>query len=198
MDVLSALLGFVLVSTITPGPNNLLLAASGIAFGVRRTIPHVIGIHLGVYTLVLLCGLGLGQILLAVPAAITGLKLFGSGYLLYLAWKILGFKPAAAGKGSSAQPMRIFEGIVFQFSNPKAWMMAATGINISLGFEQGMVVAVMSLCVGFASLGLICNLAWVWFGASLSGLMEKAAYRYVVNGGLAIITLLTVALIWLA
>ncbi|MFK7978205.1 MAG: LysE family translocator [Halioglobus sp.] len=198
MDILTGLLGFVLVSTITPGPNNLLLAASGIQFGVRRTIPHVIGIHCGVYILVLLCGLGLGQILLAAPAAIVALKLFGSGYLLYLAWKILGFTPAQPNEQNGAQPMRILEGIIFQFSNPKAWMMAATGINISLGFDKGMVAAVLSLCLGFATLGLLCNFAWVWFGASLSGLLGKPIYRYAVNGGLACITLLTVALIWVA
>lgn len=198
METLTALLGFVLVSSITPGPNNLLLAASGIQFGVRKTVPHVIGIHCGVYTLSVLSGLGLGQLLLTAPAAMTGLKIFGSAYLLYLAWKILGFQPSAEGGTTSAVPMRTTEAIVFQFSNPKAWMMAATGINISLGFDQSMLTAVLALCAGFATLGLLCNVTWVWFGASLSGLMAIPHYRRLINGGLAVITLLTVVLIWVA
>lgn len=198
MDALTPLLGFLFISTITPGPNNLLLAASGIQFGVRKTLPHVLGIHFGLHTLVILSGLGLGQLLLTAPGAIIALKLFGSVYLLYLAWKILGFQIAASNSDDAAKPMRIFEALVFQFSNPKAWMMAATGLNISLGFDDSMVTAVLVLCAGFSTLGLLCNLAWVSFGASLSGLLTVPAYRYVVNGTLAAITLLTVAMIWIA
>ncbi len=198
MDILTPFLGFILISTITPGPNNLLLAASGSRFGVRRTIPHVIGIHCGVYTLVALCGLGLGKLILAAPLAIIALKIFGSLYLMYLAWKILGFQLASQSLQDVEQPMGILEAGLFQFSNPKAWMMATTGLNISFGFDNNMVTAVILLCLGFGTLGIVCNFAWVWFGSSLSGFLAVPAYRYWINGGLAMITMATVMMFWIA
>lgn len=160
MEWLLALMVFVVITTGTPGPNNLLLAASGIHFGVRRTLPHVLGIHIGVYSLVLLCGLGLGQLILAVPGVVLALKVFATGYLAYLAWKILGLGPQ--GDTTVTRPMRVWEAGVFQVTNPKAWMMAITGLNFSLAVDGTMPMAVFALCLGFATLGTLCNLSWVY------------------------------------
>ncbi|MFT5484939.1 MAG: threonine/homoserine/homoserine lactone efflux protein [Halieaceae bacterium] len=196
MEYVISLMGFVLVSTITPGPNNLLLAASGIRYGFRRTLPHVVGVQSGVCMLVALCGIGLGQILLSAPMAMIVLKVFGTAYLMYLAWKIIGFVPVDS-TADYAAPMTVVQALIFQFSNPKAWMMATTGLNISLGITDSMLIAVLLLCGGFASLGVLCNFIWVMMGASLQRAFAVPLYRYWINGFLAAITVATVILLWL-
>lgn len=196
MELAISFFGFIFISTITPGPNNLLLAASGIRFGVRRTLPHIAGIHLGVYLLIALCGLGMGQLLLATPYAVVALKVFGSGYLIYLAWKIIGFELDSSDGTSTDQPMNLLQAAIFQFSNPKAWMMATTGLNISFAWNNNMASAVVLLCLGFATLGILCNLTWVWLGSSLSRLFTNPTYRLIINATLAIVTVATVIMFW--
>ena len=195
MEYLLPLLLFVLVSTVTPGPNNLLLAASGLHFGVRSTLPHVLGIHLGVYGLVILCGLGIGQILLAVPQVALALKLFATGYLAYLAWQILGLRVSA--ESGSHRPMKIWEAGLFQASNPKAWMMAITGLQLALAVDPRVPAAVAMLCLSFATLGALCNLLWVAMGASLQTHLQDAGKRRWINGVLAALTVLTIVAFWL-
>lgn len=194
MDALLPLMLFVLISTVTPGPNNLLLAASGLNFGVRHTLPHLLGIHLGVYTLVVLCGLGLGQLLLALPGAELALRVFATGYLVYLAWQILGLGPGAAPE--TQRPMKIWEAGLFQASNPKAWMMAITGLHLALATESGMTSAVFLLCLCFATLGTLCNLIWVYMGAALQSQLENPRKRRLINSSLAAITVLTIVAFW--
>ncbi len=198
MELVIPFISFIFISTITPGPNNVLLAASGIRFGFKKTLPHIVGIHFGVYALVVLCGLGLGQILLTAPEALLLLKVFGTGYLLYLAWKILGFTLPDQHDEDVASPMTLSQAIVFQFSNPKAWMMATTGLNISLALNDSMFTAVLLLCAGFATLGLLCNFTWVLMGASLRNAFSIPVYRLWINGGLAMVTIATVVIFWIA
>ena len=198
MELVIPFISFIFISTITPGPNNVLLAASGIRFGFKKTLPHILGIHFGVYALVVLCGLGLRQILLTAPEALLLLKVFGTGYLLYLAWKILGFTLPDQHDEDVASPMTLSQAIVFQFSNPKAWMMATTGLNISLALNDSMFTAVLLLCAGFATLGLLCNFTWVLMGASLRNAFSIPVYRLWINGGLAMVTIATVVIFWIA
>lgn len=92
-DLIAALFLFALVSTVTPGPNNLMLTASGANFGFRRTIPHMLGISLGMVLMVLLVGLGLAQLFTAIPMLYQVLKIVSIAYLLWLAWKIANAAP---------------------------------------------------------------------------------------------------------
>jgi len=196
-EIIASTLAFVVISTITPGPNNLLLASSGMRFGVRATVPHLVGIHCGVYLMVVLCALGLGPLLLAEPAFELGLKVFGSLYLLYLAWMILGIRLDEADHEARGAPMNVWHALVFQFSNPKAWFMATAGLNIAFGLRNSMSVAVLALIISFATLGLICNLMWIGLGRSLQRLFAQDQYRKLINGGLGLLTVATVILIWL-
>ncbi len=198
MEFVLPLLGFVFVSTITPGPNNLLLAASGIQFGFRATMPHMLGIHCGIYALTILCGLGLGQVIIAFEGALVVLKIVASGYLLYLAVKISGIRFDEEDRERDIKPMSVVQAGIFQFVNPKAWMMALTGLNISLQGGIPMPGAVLSLCVGFATLGFACNCLWVVTGASLRQAMLVPAYRRLINGSLVAVTLATVLMLWSA
>lgn len=93
--------------------------------------------------------------------------------------------------------MTVMQALVFQFSNPKAWMMATTGLNISLTISDSMLNAVLLLCGAFASLGVLCNIAWVMMGASLQRAFAIPLYRFWINGSLAAVTVATVVFLWL-
>ena len=126
-DLLLALVGFAVVSSITPGPNNMMLLASGVNFGMRRTMPHMMGVCLGFTLMLVIVGLGLGAAIMAVPLLHTVLK-YGSGaYLLWLAWS-LATSGGLGGSQTGARPMRFIEAALFQWINPKAWMMTITAI----------------------------------------------------------------------
>lgn len=196
MEHLLPLLAFVLVSTITPGPNNFLLATSGIKFGVRASLPHMVGIQCGVHLLAVLCGLGLGQLLLLFPDALIGLKVFGTCYLVYLAWKIIGFRLGEDTLEQGGKPMSVLQALLFQFSNPKAWMMATTGLNISIGIDGSMLTAVLAFAVCFVTLGLVCNFLWLYAGASLQSIWQQQRYQRIINGALALLTILTIVMFW--
>ena len=195
IELLIPLLGFIVISTITPGPNNLLLATSGMRFGVRATIPHMFGIHLGVYTMTVLCGLGMWQLLLAVPNALLGMKIFGSLYLVYLAWKIIGFR-LTESSNEIDRPMTTVEAGLFQFANPKAWLMTTTGLSLAIPIFDSTSLAVVYFCLVFATLGLACNYVWVLTGSLLQVWLRHSAYRLWINSLLALLTLFTVGMFW--
>lgn len=123
LDILSALALFALVTSITPGPNNLMLLASGVNFGFRRTIPHMLGIGAGFLALLLAVGLGLGALVERVPLAYQALKFAGGAYLLYLAWRIALSRSLREEK-APARPLSFLQAALFQWINPKAWVMA--------------------------------------------------------------------------
>ena len=122
-ELLIGLIGFAVASSITPGPNNLMLMASGANFGFRRTIPHMVGISLGHAFMVMLVGLGLGKLFDTYPVAQTVLQVLSTGYLLYLAWKIANAAPPQEGV-ARGKPFTFFQAAAFQWVNPKAWYMA--------------------------------------------------------------------------
>jgi len=122
-ELLSGLVAFAFVSSITPGPNNLMLMASGANFGFRRSIPHMFGIGLGFVFMVLLVGAGLVQIFDAYPVSHMALKVVSVFYLLYLAAKIATAAPVRQGQ-CGGTPMTFLQAAAFQWVNPKAWAMA--------------------------------------------------------------------------
>ncbi|MEP2718937.1 LysE family translocator [Pseudophaeobacter sp.] len=127
-ELFLALALFAFVSSITPGPNNLMLMASGANFGFRRTIPHMLGVGLGFVFMVILVGAGLVQIFDAFPVSYTALKVASVIYLLYLAWKIAHAGPVETS-GNRGAPMTFLQAAAFQWANPKAWAMALNAIS---------------------------------------------------------------------
>lgn len=128
-DILTAFMAFAFVSSATPGPNNLMLMASGANFGFRRTVPHMLGIGIGFTIMILLLGTGLVQIFTAFPAAYMVLKTASVLYLLYLAWRIANAAPPEAA-AQTGTPMTFMQAALFQWVNPKAWTMALTAITV--------------------------------------------------------------------
>ena len=128
-EQLLALVTFAFVTSITPGPNNLMLMASGANFGVRRTVPHMLGVALGFVFMAVLVGAGLAQAFMAVPQLYTALKVASVAYLLYLAWKIA-MAPPPGETARPGRPMTFLAAAAFQWINPKAWAMALTAVSV--------------------------------------------------------------------
>ncbi|MBA3667785.1 MAG: LysE family translocator [Sphingomonas sp.] len=130
IDTLSALTLFAFVSSVTPGPNNLMLLSSGTRFGFRRTIPHMLGIAVGFVLMIVLVGLGLARLFEVFPQLQLALTIASVAYLLFLAWKIATAKAPATGDETVAgKPLTFLQAAAFQWVNPKAWTMALTALS---------------------------------------------------------------------
>ena len=119
-EIFSALLLFAFVSSITPGPNNLMLMTSGANFGFRLTLPHLAGVGLGFTLMIILVGLGVMQLFEAFPQSYTLLKVLSIAYLLYLAGKIALAKHTSQGNVQRNKPMTFIQAVLFQWVNPKS------------------------------------------------------------------------------
>ena len=162
---------FVLVTSITPGPNNTMLLASGVNFGLKRTVPHVLGISAGVAVLMLAVGFGLAQAFDRLPWLYSVLETASVVYLLYLAWKI-GTSSSVQMRDGERRPMRFHEALAFQWVNPKAWMMVLTAATtIHLHASLSLNAALMA--VMFVLVGLPCIVAWAAFGMSLRRFLAR-------------------------
>ncbi|WP_321818511.1 MULTISPECIES: LysE family translocator [unclassified Paraburkholderia] len=167
-EMLSALpagMLFVVVTSITPGPNNTMLLTSGVNFGFRRTVPHMLGISAGVVVLMLCVGFGLGEAFRRIPVLYTVLEAASVAYLLWLAWKI-GTSGGMKIKSGERRPMRFHEAIAFQWINPKAWMMVLTAVTtIRLSTDFGLNIVAMAVL--FYVVGLPCICVWAAFGTGM-------------------------------
>ncbi|MFY3288814.1 LysE family translocator [Achromobacter xylosoxidans] len=171
LSLLGPLALFALVSSITPGPNNVMLAASGLNFGFRRSMPHLLGVNLGFTLMIFLVGIGLGSVFQQAPVLYTVLKYVGAAYLLYLAWKIANSGGVEEGE-ARGKPMTFLQAAAFQWVNPKAWVMAVGIIATytpQAGFFANLVIATL-VCglVNLPSIGI-----WVTFGTALRRVLHK-------------------------
>ncbi|MUO77965.1 LysE family translocator [Agrobacterium vitis] len=164
-ETLVALILFAFTTSITPGPNNMMLFASGVNFGFLRTVPHMLGIGAGFFTLLIGVGLGLGALLAAVPVLYHGLKIAGGLYLLWIAWKIGSSRSLSEGKAQAA-PMSFLAAAGFQWINPKAWVMAVTAMATYTNPEfYWFTVFLVGLV--FALVNVPSVSAWAGFGSVL-------------------------------
>lgn len=129
-QTLPALAAFAFVSSITPGPNNLMLMTSGTNFGFRRTVPHLLGVALGFVLMIVLVGLGLAELFARYPVARQVLTWVSVAYLLFLAWKVATAQPPGEGQAGTGRPLTFVQAALFQWVNPKAWTMALTGVTV--------------------------------------------------------------------
>ena len=170
--ILLALLGFAFATTWTPGPNNVMLAASGAAFGWRSSLPHSMGVALGFPLMVFLIALGLGAVFQRSQALQTGLARFGFTVMLYLAWRIA--TAGAAKAQTRTRPLRFHEAAAFQWVNPKAWVMA-TGVSATYVDGESPVVDAAIIAVAFLIAGLTSAQAWVTFGVAIGRILGDGA-----------------------
>ena len=164
-EVFLSLILFAFTTSITPGPNNMMLLASGVNFGMRRTIPHMVGIELGFASLLIAVGLGLGALFQSLPTLYLVLKFAGGLYLLWIAWSIGMSRSLGDGKTSGA-PMTLAAAAAFQWVNPKAWVMAVSSMA-AFANPTDPLFSVIIVSFTFVALALPCQGGWAAFGALL-------------------------------
>lgn len=176
-DLLAALVAFCIVTLITPGPNNVMLMATGLNFGFRRAQPHLWGVTLGFAVMVLAVGLGLGAVFATWPALYVLLKYAGAAYLLYLAWLIANAEPVEPGDSTGGAPITFLQAAAFQWVNPKGWVMAVGSVSAYAAvapFPYNMLLIAML----FGVFGIFSSVTWVVLGQTLRRLLRnKRAVR---------------------
>jgi len=158
LDLFIGLVGFAFAMSITPGPNNLMLMASGANFGLRRTVPHLLGVSVGFSVMAALIGLGLVRVFDAFPASHTALKLASVAYMGWLAWKIAHAAAPEAGAGTGS-PLSFLQAAAFQWVNPKAWAMALGAITIYAPDRGAHAIVLVALTFGAVNLPTISTWA---------------------------------------
>ncbi|MBB3211705.1 threonine/homoserine/homoserine lactone efflux protein [Herbaspirillum sp. Sphag1AN] len=196
MEFLWPLATYAFVSSITPGPNNIMLTSSGIWFGFIRSIPHMLGITCGFAVLLAICAAGIGSLVMAVPAAHVVLKVGGSGYLLYLAWQLRSMG-AVSEAPVAAKPMSFTAAAMFQFANPKAWMMAITGAAAFLPSMRPTWLAIAVYCLVFSVVNLPCVSVWAGAGSLLRRFLTQALWRKLFSAVMVLLTIYAALSIWL-
>jgi len=188
-----ALVSYVGVMSVTPGPNNLLLAASGVHFGWRRTLPHLLGISLGHFVQVLVVVAVFGAVVGVFAGVRPWLALVGGAYLLWLSWHIL--RAGAPEEREGRKPMGLVEAALFQAVNPKAWVLV---INVALFFapqqagDWAAATGVAALC---AAVNLPCVAVWAFAGDRLRRFLARGRAALVFNAVMA--ALMAVTALWL-
>ena len=167
------------VMSITPGPNNVMLTASGATFGFRKTIPHILGVVAGFSVVLFGVCAGLDVVFTRWPSIQTVLRWVGAVYLVYLGWRIL--RSGEAQNAESRKPLTALEAAGFQFLNPKAWMMTLTAAAMFLPRELGLLTASSYMVGIMAVTNLPCITVWALFGSSMRGFLAKPAGRMTFN-----------------
>ncbi|WP_112320401.1 LysE family translocator [Oceanibium sediminis] len=187
-DILIALMGFALVTSITPGPNNLMLMASGANFGFRRTIPHMLGVGIGFALMVALVGLGLVGVFERVPLAYDLLKALSVAYLLFLAWKIANAAPPAEGQAEGV-PITFLQAAAFQWVNPKAWAMALTAVTVYA--PDRTLMAILLVAAVFGAVNLPAVSSWTVLGQQMRRVLTNPARLRAFNALMAALLIAT-------
>ncbi|MBS0359378.1 MAG: LysE family translocator [Proteobacteria bacterium] len=185
---------FTISSSLTPGPNNFMLMSSGLHFGIKKSLPHYFGICLGFFAMVLIIALGLGAVFMESLWLKQALKILGSAYMLYLAFQILTAhtKPKAA---HAAKPLSFIQAVLFQWVNPKAWLMAVGAISIFTLSDHYLTNAVL-ISTMFLLAFIPCGAVWLLFGKFLQKILKEDKHRLWFNVAMAICLVASIALIF--
>jgi len=193
INLFFALVSYYFVMFVTPGPNNAMLTASGIKFGFKKTIPHLIGIPFGHVIQITLVCFGLGNLFQKYPLVQNYLKWLCFFYLLYLGWKIIG--SFSEHKKESGRPLKLYEAALFQFMNPKAWVVALTASTAFFPVNENFYLATtfIALTAPFICFPSIC--LWALFGSSIKILIKNAKIKKIVEYFLAVLLIFTAIII---
>ena len=188
-EILTALAIFAFVSSITPGPNNLMLMNSGANYGFKRTLPHALGVGIGFTVMVVLVGLGIMQLFDIFPISYQILKVLSLVYLLYLAGKIAMSNSSIETENSNAKPFTFVQAAMFQWVNPKAWTMALTAISVYAPTKSLGAVLFVSLVFGLVNFP--CISGWVVLGQKMQVFLTNKKRLRVFNGSMAALLVLS-------
>ena len=173
LDLITALMAFAFVTSITPGPNNLMLMASGINYGFTRTLPHMMGVAIGFTLMIGLIGIGLKEVFDAYPLTYTTLRIISIIFLGYLAWKIASTSPSNKKENlTNTKPLSFTQAAAFQWINPKAWIMAVNAIGTYTPSEQT-TYSIMIIAGIFGAINLPSVSIWVGMGTQLQRVLNN-------------------------
>lgn len=190
---LAALSAFALVTSITPGPNNMMLMASGANFGLRRTVPHALGVGIGFTLMIVLVGVGLMELFDLFPVLNLILKAVSVAYLLWLAWKIAHAAAPDTEGSARGKPMSFVQAMLFQWVNPKAWSMALTAI--ALYAPDRNLAAIALVAAVFGIINLPSTSLWAVMGQALRGWLSSPARLRAFNWTMAALLVGSLALL---
>lgn len=171
-ELLLAFIAFAFVTSVTPGPNNMMLLASGINFGLRRSLPHLLGISLGMLLMVSAIGFGLGELLKLFPPLYNLLRYGGAAYLLYLSWKIATAGAPQADGETGGAPMSFIQAAAFQWVNPKAWIMSIAAIG-TYAPAQPIAAQILLIAGLFALINYPTCSLWILAGSLLRRALQN-------------------------
>lgn len=193
---LISLLLFAFAGAVTPGPNNMISAGSGAAFGFRRTLPQIWGVAVGFTVMVIAVGLGLGAVFSALPFLHGALKIVGAAYLLWLAWKIANAGGPAGGTALE-QPFTLLQSALFQWVNPKAWTIALSIVPAFTTIGGDLVTEVVIIAVVSGFISLPCLSLWAGFGVLLSQAFSEPRQQRIVNRSMAALVAASVVMLFI-
>jgi threonine/homoserine/homoserine lactone efflux protein len=195
VEQIAALVGFSIISVITPGPNNLMLWTTGTEFGFPRAMPHILGTAVGIGGMALAAVVGVAALVAVVPGLALAMKIAGSLYLLYLAWQVAG--AGVLSRTTDARPLSFIQGAAFQLINPKSWTFALSAVTTFRPAELsslagGAVVAMVMMIVIVPA-----SAVWALGGGLISRWLADDRSRRIVSVVMAVLLAATVVSIWL-
>ncbi|CNF72380.1 LysE family translocator [Yersinia similis] len=197
LSLFLSMVGFLWVAAITPGPNNMLLTSAGANFGFMRSIWLMLGIMLGMQSMLLLVAFGVGSLILIYPPLHLTLKILGSLYLLWLAWKIATSTYEKLDTNvAPAKPLRLYQGWLLQFLNPKAWLM---GLGSVASFSMAGAAynhSILMISLGMFMVNLVAGIIWLGFGTLIGRLLGSRRAWFTFNISMGLLTAACVLLIW--
>jgi threonine/homoserine/homoserine lactone efflux protein len=185
-----ALILFVITTCVTPGPNNIMVMTSGINHGLKKSIPHLIGINVGFPLMIILVGLGFNSIFESFPILFKVLKIISAVYLLYIAYSIL-TGSISSKNGLYKKPMTLLEAAFFQWVNPKAWIMALGALTAFISYESSHFMQIIVIAFIFMIFGSPCTALWLYSGVSLREIFSKKLYLKIFNTTMALLLVLS-------
>ncbi len=193
--LLLPLIWFACAAAFTPGPNNIMVAASGANYGFVRTLPHMLGIAFGFTFMIFAVGVGLGQVFKVYPQVHTGLKWAGTAYLLYLAWRI-----ATAGRprgvDTDSKPFTFLQAALFQWVNPKAWMMGVSALTAFTTASGNYLAETLVVAGTFFAVSLPSISVWCLFGVGIGRFLKSDKALRVFNWTMAGLIVASIALLF--
>lgn len=193
MNELLPLISYCFVMSVSPGPNNVMLAATGANFGSRGALPVILGIQAGMFVQTMLMCAGLGSVFLAYPLAQQVLRIGGSLYLMFLAWKLAG---ASAAQAQAPKAISFTQAATFQALNPKSWLKTVTMASVFMPVGPDMLGNALALAAIGVVIGAPCNAVWAVFGAAMRRLLTEPRNQRIFNMSMGAI-LLVLALMFL-
>ncbi len=191
MDLFPAVFLFTLSATITPGPNNIMLMTSGMNFGIRKSLPHLLGVCLGFTLMVVLVGSGLGFVFEKSTLVHQIIRMVGILYLFYLAWRIATAAPTGLESGET-RPLRFIEAALFQWVNPKAWIMASGAVAAFTAPGPDLHLQVFTVTVAFFSVSFPCAGTWLVFGVGLKRIFTTPSLQRIFNLTMASVLVISI------